>query len=69
MQTLPKDNLIILLLYYQVIPQLKCPKCGSKMFEDSDSFETWNGYEIENWWQCSNTDCGYSPENTNGGIE
>jgi len=33
MQTLPKDNLIILLLYYQVIPQLKCPKCGKTLFK------------------------------------
>jgi hypothetical protein len=40
---------------------MKCHECNTEMIEDSDSFETWNGYRIEVWEVCP--DCSYSPDN------
>ena len=38
---------------------MKCPKCKSEMYFDSDQYDDYP-FRYSEWMACSNTDCDYS---------
>jgi len=39
---------------------MRCPKCNSTLYTDSDAEEAYNGYNEFRWLACSNSDCDYT---------